>query len=206
MPWRSSPARSRRSPPAGFIRPAQPKLVVQPPSGPGWTHEIKRDGYRLLARKDGERVKLWTRHGTDYTDKLVTIVEAVRGLKVERALIDGEAVVLRPDGHCDFEALRTNMGAARAGYVAFDLIELDGKDIRQEALENRRAELARIVSGAGAILFSEAIEAEGALVFAKACEMGCEGIVSKRVGSRYSSGPTRTWLKAKNPAFTRQLG
>lgn len=90
-----------------------------------------------------------------------------------------------PDGHCD-------------------LIELDGKDIRQEALEDSRAELARIVSGADAILFSETIEAEGELVFANACEMGIEGMVSKRVGSRYSSGPTRTWVKTKNAAYERQ--
>jgi bifunctional non-homologous end joining protein LigD len=92
--------------------------------------------------------------------------------------------VFRPDGHCD-------------------LIEPDGKDIRQEALGDRRAELARIVSGADAILFSETIEAEGELVFDNACEMGIKGMVSKRVGSRYSSGTTRTWVKTKNAAYER---
>ena len=179
-------------------------LVLKPPSGPGWTHEVKHDGYRLLARKEGLRVKLWTRHGTDFTDRFPRIAAAVRGLPIEHVLIDGEAVALRPDGHSDFDALRTKAAAATAGYVAFDLLQIDGKDIRQQRLEDRRAELERIVKGADAILFSESIAAEGVLVFAKACEMGLEGIVSKRVGSMYWSGRARNWTKAKNPAFQRR--
>jgi bifunctional non-homologous end joining protein LigD len=94
-------------------------------------------------------------------------------------------------------------GSEQAAYVAFDLLHLAGKDIRLEPIEDRRAELERIVRSADAILFSEAIEAEGALVFAKACEMGLEGIVSKRAGSLYRSGTGRQWLKCKNPAFIR---
>ena len=148
-------------------------------------------------------MKLWTRHGTDFTHRLPRIAAAVRSLPAERILIDGEAVALLPDGRGDFEALRTKAGAAVAAYVVFDLLELNGKDIRQRRLEDRRAELERVVKGAEAILFSEAIEAEGALVFAKACEMGLEGIVSKRIGSRYFSGPSKSWLKAKNPGFSR---
>ena len=201
--WRVSP-RSRRTPPAGFILPAQRMLVDKPPSGPEWTHEVKHDGFRLLARKEGERVTLWSRHGTKFTDRLPRIAEDIRGLAVEHALIDGEAIVIRPDGHSDFEALRTKAGEATAAYVAFDLLQLDGKDIRQQRLEDRRAELERIVKGADAILFSELIEAEGALVFKKACEMGLEGIVSKRVGSMYWSGRARNWTKTLNPAFHRR--
>ena len=106
-------------------------------------------------------------------------------------------------GHSDFEAIRTKRGAARATYVAFDLLQLDGKDVRQQPLEDRRAELARIVKGAEAILFSDAIAAEGALVFSKACELGLEGIVSKRLGGAYWSGRCRNWLKVKNPIFER---
>jgi bifunctional non-homologous end joining protein LigD len=204
MLWRSAPGRSRRTPPAGFILPAQPMLIAKPPSGPGWTHEVKHDGFRLLARKEGERVTLWTRHGTRFTDRFPRIAETVRGLPVEHVLIDGEAVALRPDGHSDFEAIRTKAGAATAAYVTFDLLQLDGKDIRQHPIEDRRAELERIVTGADAILFSEPISAEGALVFAKACEMGLEGIVSKRVGSIYWSGRCRNWTKTKNPAFQRR--
>jgi len=114
-----------------------------------------------------------------------------------------EAVVLRPDGHSDLEALRTKARAAIAAYFAFDLLQINGKDIRQHPIEDRRAELERIVKSADAILFSEPIAAEGALVFRKACEMGLEGIVSKRVGSIYWSGRCRNWTKARNPAFQR---
>jgi bifunctional non-homologous end joining protein LigD len=135
-------------------------LVDKPPPGPGWTHEIKHDGFRLLARKEGQRVTLWSRHGTKFTDRLPRIAEAVRSVPVEQVLIDGEAVVIRPDGHSDFDALRTKAGAATAAYVAFDLLQLDAKDVRHERLEDRRAELERIVKGADAILFSESIVAK----------------------------------------------
>ena len=106
MLWRTPSARSRRSPPAGFILPAQPTLVAKPPAGPEWIHEVKHDGYRLLALKSAGRVVLRSRHGTDFTDKLPRIAAAVRALPVDNALLDGEAVVFRPDGHSDFAALR----------------------------------------------------------------------------------------------------
>ena len=102
MLWRISPGRSRRTPPAGFVRPYQPRLVLRPPAGPGWQHEVKHDGYRIVARKQGERVTLWSRHGTNFTDKLTRIAESVSDLAAEHALIDGEAVVFRPDGLSDF--------------------------------------------------------------------------------------------------------
>jgi len=202
MLWRSS-SPSRPSLPAGFIRPCNPTLIPNPPAGAGWLHEVKHDGFRILARKQGERVTIWTRHGTDYTHKLPRIAEAVWTLRADEALIDGEAVVFRPDGRTDFEALLTKRGGERAAYVAFDLMRLNGQDIRLQPLEDRRKALSRLVAGVENILFSEAIEAEGALVFAKACEMGLEGIVSKRAGSLYRSGNGRHWLKCKNPAFIR---
>ena len=141
------------------------------------------------------------RHGTNFSDRLPKIAEAVRSLPVETALLDGEAVVFKPDGHSDFEALRTKQGGADASLVAFDLLQIDGLDLRKDALEARRARLEPLVADADAILFSEAIEAEGALVFAKACELGLEGIVSKRLGGLYWSGRCRNWPKIKNPAF-----
>jgi bifunctional non-homologous end joining protein LigD len=107
-------------------------------------------------------------------------------LAAESALIDGEAVVVRPDGHCDFAALRTKAGSARACFVAFDLLNLNGEDFRQRPIEERRAALSPLVAGVHCILFSDALVAEGALVFAKACQLGLEGIVLKRAGSRYS--------------------
>jgi bifunctional non-homologous end joining protein LigD len=113
-------------------------------------------------------------------------------------------VVFRPDGLSDFEALLTKRGAERAAYLAFNLLFLDGEDRRLRPLEERRAALSRLLGdGVEAILFSEALEAEGAIVFAKACELGLEGIVSKRAGSLYRSGRCRNWLRTKNPAFIR---
>jgi bifunctional non-homologous end joining protein LigD len=138
----------------------------------------------------------------DYTHKLPRIAEAVWTLRADETLIDGEAVVFRPDGRTDFEALLTKRGGERAAY-AFDLMRLNGQDIRLQPLEDRRKALSQLVAGVENILFSEAIEAEGALVFAKACEMGLEGIVSKRAGSLYRSGTSRQWQKCKNPAFVR---
>ena len=203
MLWRISPARSRRTPPAGFVLPAQPMLVAKPRPGPEWIHEVKHDGYRLLASKAADRVTLWSRYGTDFTAQLPRIAEAVRSLPIDDALLDGEAVVLGPDGHSDFGALRTKRGAERASYVAFDLLRIEREDRRKLALEVRRAQLELLVVGINAITFSEAIYGEGAIVFAKACEMGLEGIVSKRLGGVYSSGPCRNWVKVKNPAFSR---
>ena len=204
MLWRTPSARSRRGPPAGFIIPAQPTLVAKPPAGPEWIHEVKHDGYRLLAFKSADRVVLRSRHGTDFTDKLPRIAAAVRALPVADALLDGEAVVFRPDGHSDFAALRTTRGAAEAAFVAFDLLSIDGGDRRKLPLEVRRAELEALVAGLDAIMFSEVIDADGAVVFAKACELGLEGIVSKRLGGAYWSGRVRNWLKVKNPAFQRR--
>jgi bifunctional non-homologous end joining protein LigD len=164
---------------------------------------VKHDGYRLLARKDGARVKLWSRRGADFTDRFPRIAEAVRGLPAERALIDGEAVVFRPDGLSDFAALLTKRGGESASYVAFDLLTLESEDLRLDPIEERRKALSGLVAGLPGILFSEAIEAEGELVFVKACALGLEGIVSKRAGSLYRCGTSRHWLKCRNPAFIR---
>jgi bifunctional non-homologous end joining protein LigD len=106
---------------------------------------VKHDGYRIIARKRGQRVTLWTRRGTDYTDKLPRIAEAVRGLPADEALIDGEAVVFRPDGRSDFEPLLTRHGGDQAAYVAFDLLRLDGVDIRPNRIEDRRKLLKQLV-------------------------------------------------------------
>jgi bifunctional non-homologous end joining protein LigD len=156
-----------------------------PAAGQDWLHEIKHDGFRILARKQGERVQIWSRLGADFTYRFPAIAEAIRALACDSALIDGEAVALRKDGRSDFVALLTKRGGAQASFVAFDLLRLDGDDLRQRALEKRREALMRLVAKrrSDAILFSEALAEEGAVVFAKACELGLEGIVSKRAGS-----------------------
>ena len=124
-------------------------------------------------------------------------------LPVDNALIDGEAVVFLPDGHSDFAALLTKAGGEQASFVAFDLLSFESDDLRQRPLEERRDELARLVHGVD-MRFSEALAAEGAIVFAHACKLGLEGIVSKRAGSRYRSGASRNWLKCLNPEFQRR--
>jgi bifunctional non-homologous end joining protein LigD len=204
MLWRITPARSRRTPPAGFVQPARPLLTATPRSGPEWIHEIKFDGYRLLAQKELRHVILWSRYATDYSDTFLRIAEAVRALPIDSALLDGEAVVFRPDGHSDFAALRTNKGAAQASFVAYNLLRFQSEDWRSMPLEVRRAQLGSIIAGIEGISFSEAIEGDGAIVFDHACRLALEGIVSKRLGGVYSSGRCRNWLKVKNPAFERR--
>jgi bifunctional non-homologous end joining protein LigD len=129
----------------------------------------------------------------------------MRFLSADEMLIDGEAVVFREDGTSDFRALLTKHGWEQAALVAFDLLRLNGDDLRQRPLEKRREALGRLVAKrrTDGILFSEALAEEGAVVFAKACELGLEGIVSKRAGSLYRSGRSRNWLKTKNPDFVR---
>ena len=163
MPWHNPP-RFRRPAPAGFIVPCRPTLVRAPPVGPGWLHEVKHDGFRTLARKQGERVDVWSRYGTDFTAKFLNIAAAVAALPAEDALIDGEAVAFLPGGHSDFVALRTKAGGARASLVAFDLLSLEGDDLRQRPLEERRKALWRLVAGSTA--FSSA---HRSLVRARSC-------------------------------------
>jgi bifunctional non-homologous end joining protein LigD len=166
---------------------------------------VKHDGFRILARKQGDRVQVWSRRGADFTGRFARIADAVRGLSADEALIDGEAVVFQDDGRSDFHALLTKRGWLIASFVAFDLLRLGGDDLRQRPLEKRREALARLIAKrrSDGIVFSEALSEEGAVVFAKACELGLEGIVSKRSGSLYKSGPSRNWLNTKNSDFVR---
>ena len=108
------------------------------------------------------------------------------------------------DGHSDFVALRCKAGGEQASFVAFDLLSLECSDLRQQPLADRREALERLVAGVDSIQFSKAQQAAGAIVFAHACKLGLEGIVSKRVLSRYRSGTSRNWLKCLNPEFERR--
>jgi ATP-dependent DNA ligase len=186
--------------PAGFIVPAQPVESTRPPAGPDWVHEIKHDGYRLIVRRDGAMVRLWTRKAVDFTDRLPAIAAAAARLKADSFTIDGEAVVIGPDGLTDFEALRRRGADDVAVLYAFDLLVYDGNDLRSVPLETRKATLASLLRKAGVIRLSEHIAAGGPDVFAHACRLGAEGIVSKRLGSRYRSGRCDAWIKVRNPA------
>jgi bifunctional non-homologous end joining protein LigD len=187
--------------PAGFIFPAQPVLRLKPPAGTDWVHEIKHDGYRMIVHRDGPIVRLYSRNAYDWTARLAAIAAAAEGIKAKSFTIDGEAVVLGPDGLSRFEELSRHEAARTAILYAFDLIEHDGEDLRGLPFLDRKAALARLLRGTEAgIRLNEHIAEDGATVFAHACQLGADGIVSKRVDGTYRSGPCRVWIKVRNPA------
>jgi ATP-dependent DNA ligase len=194
-----TPARSAGLRPAGFVEPCIPTLADKPPAGIAWIHEIKHDGYRLMVWRDGERVRLFTRRGYDWTKRYPRIVNSARKLRSTRFLIDGEAVIVGNDGLADFDKLHSGAHNAEALLYAFDLLSLDGADIRDQRLEDRRASLRLMLIHPESIRFSDSMEGDGELIFRRACSMRLEGIVSKRRDAPYESGRTKTWLKVKNP-------
>ena len=131
-----------RSDPAGFIEPCLPSPADRPPTGSNWIHEIKHDGYRLIARRDPVGIRLLTRRGNDWSARYPLIVEAVNHLKVRSCLIDGEAVCCDERGLAVFQLLRQRRNEGQAFLYAFDLLELDGTDMRREPIEVRKATLA----------------------------------------------------------------
>jgi bifunctional non-homologous end joining protein LigD len=190
--------------PAGFIVPCQAVLAHKVPLGPEWIHELKHDGFRLIVRKEAGRVKLWTRPGLDWTDRFDAIREAAAHLP-DGCVLDGEATVDSEAGGYDFHALRSKAGCARATLWAFDLLFDRGGDIRPSPLEERRDRLRDLVGeGRPGMYFSGHIEGpDGQKMFDLACEANLEGIVSKRKGSRYRSGPYDAWRKIKCKDYRR---
>ena len=183
------------------LEPCLPRPAKEPPAGAGWIHEIKHDGFRILARRDKDRVRLATRNGSDFTARYPKIVTAVESLPVRSCVIDGEAIVVNEDGLSIFDILRYRLRDDAAVLCAFDLIEADGADLRRQPLERRKAMLAELLRGVrDGVAFNQHFEGDGGIVFQHACALGCEGIVSKRLGSHYRSGRVDHWLKIKNPA------
>ena len=171
-----------------------------PPCGPDWVHEIKHDGYRMMARRDPVGIRLLTRNGHDWAPRYPLIVEAVNHLKVRSCLIDGEAVCCNEGGLAVFAKLRRQREGERVFLYAFDLLELNGKDLRREPFEVRKATLASVLrKGMSGLRINEHLDYSGDIVFRHACKTGLEGILSKRLGSYYRSGRTKDWLKFKNP-------
>ncbi len=185
-----------------FVPPSLATLRTQPPSGAGWVHEIKFDGYRIQARLDNGEVRLLTRKGLDWVDKFPNIAAAVAELPAETALIDGE-IVVEENGVANFSALQAALSEGvddRYIYYVFDLLHLDGRDLSGLPLIERKAELHRLIDSAGAtdpIRYSEHFEAEGALVLSQACKMSLEGIVSKRADAPHRAGRCDTFIKTK---------
>jgi bifunctional non-homologous end joining protein LigD len=193
--------RERVRPGLGIIEPCLPSPAKAPPSGPGWLHEIKHDGFRILARRDSAGVRLITRAGNDFSRRFPFVAMAVKSLPVRSCLIDGEAIVCNERGLAVFELIRGHRTVASGVHCAFDLLELDGRDLRREPIERRKALLAKLLKGSHlSIVLNEHFEEDGAAVYRAACQLGCEGIVSKRLGSSYRSGRSPHWLKVKNPA------
>ena len=181
-----------------FIEPCLPSPAERPPFGSNWIHEIKHDGFRLMARRDPVGIRLITSRGNDWSNRYPLVVEAVNHLKVRSCLIDGEVVCCDEKGVAAFQLLRHRRNEPKAILYAFDLLELNGADLRREPIEVRKATLASILrKSRHGVRLNEHPDGEG--VFRHACKMGLEGIVSKRLGSRYRSGRPPDWLKFKNP-------
>jgi bifunctional non-homologous end joining protein LigD len=186
---------------AGFIPPCLPMTAPNAPSGTQWLHEIKHDGFRVIARNDGRRVTLYGRSGDDLTLRYPLIVEAMA--RLPSCTIDGEAIACDESGVASFDLLQRRAQDERVFLYAFDLIELDGVDRRRDALADRKAELGRLLADAGpgvlATAWVDGNEFDGPTVFRHACSNGLEGLVSKRKDSRYMAGRSPYWLKMTNP-------
>ena len=192
--------RSRRSRLNGFVEPCLPSPAKAPPSGPDWPHEIKHDGFRIMALRDATGLRLLTRNGNDFTKRFPLAAAAAAALPARSCLIDGEAIVTDENGLAVFELIRRQRHGPQAVLCAFDLLELDGQDLRRQPIEERKRMLAMLARGPHpGIVLSEHYVGDGELVFEHACRLGCEGIVSKRLGSLYRSGRSPHWIKVKNP-------
>jgi bifunctional non-homologous end joining protein LigD len=175
-------------------------LVDKPPSSEQWLHELKYDGYRIAAALSGGKVVLESRNGKDWTAAFPEVVAAVGKLAAKSALLDGEVAILTPEGRTSFQALQNAFsGASRRGltYFAFDLLYLDGRDLRAEPLEVRKQALRGLVKKTGLVRYSDHVEGDGAAVLASACKLGAEGIVSKRRDRPYRGGRNDDWQKTK---------
>lgn len=209
MLWRASKARPGRVLPAKFIQPSICSEGTKVPSAPGWIHEIKHDGYRMQVHKTGDRVRLYTRRGFDWTDRYPRAAAGVRKLKVETITIDAELVVADAAGVADFARLHSRCADAEAFLYAFDIMELEGADLRQTPLVARKAALSKVLGRKNdGIHLCEHHDADGPAIFEAACRLGLEGIVSKKATSIYRPGPkaTSSWIKVKNkrsPAYMR---
>ena len=164
-------------------------------------HEIKFDGYRLEAQVRGGKAKLLTRGGQDWTRRFGPVAEALAALPARTAILDGELVVEAASGASDFPALQADLAAGRSDrfrYYLFDLLYLDGRDLRKRPLVERKAALAELLAGAADPLrLSEHFEEDGEVMLKHACRLSLEGVVSKRRGDGYPTGRSRSWIKSK---------
>ena len=191
-----------KAPMPGFVEPMLATLSKAPPTGDRWLHEIKFDGYRLQAHIEDGKVTLWTRGGLDWTKKFGKAVpEALQRLPARTALVDGEMVVENESGVAQFSLLQADLSDGRPdrfAYYAFDCLYLDGNDLRESPLIQRKELLSKLIgTDGGAIRYSSHFVEDGKLVLQRACALGLEGIISKISQSVYVSGRGKSWVKAK---------
>src|SRR5262249_14048548 len=197
MVMRSSRGRPINAP-AAFIQPCLPSLSERPPSGPGWAHELKHDGYRLQIHMRRGVVRLYTMNGADWTSRYPLIVRQTLSLH-GNLIIDAEVVCLDKNGVPSFDGLhhRTNDDAAIA--CAFDLLMLNERDLRKHPYIERKAALRKLLRHGRGIQYVEHAEGHGDKLYAAACRLGLEGVVSKKLDAPYRSGKSKAWIKVKNP-------
>ena len=157
--------RERESRLVGFIEPCLPSPAKVPPSGPDWIHEIKHDGFRIMARRDAAGVRLITRNGNDFTKRFPLAVAAVAALPGRSCLIDGEAIACDDNGLAVFDLIRRHRNHASAILCAFDLLEIDGEDLRRAPIEHRKHRLARLLRRPDhGLVLNEHFSGDGAIV------------------------------------------
>lgn len=189
------------SPLPKFLEPQLSQLVDRPPTGAGWVHELKYDGYRMAARLNGGKVQLLTRSGLDWTDKYPSIAKAFSKVAAKDAYIDGELCAVNRAGATSFASMQAatdGEGKASLVYFAFDLLHAEGQDLRASPLKDRKTALKALLKKAPAVIkYSDHIEGNGEAFHAKACEAMAEGIMCKRLDAPYASGNRGVWVKVK---------
>src|SRR4029078_4024047 len=185
--------------PLEFIKPQLATAVDKPPPRAGWIHEVKHDGYHTLLIIERHKERAFTRNGFDWTDYYPNVTKAAAKLDCRSAIIDGEVIVQNKNGVSDFDALKSVIRWRPQSLVfcAFDVLHLNGKDLRERPLLERRAKLKKLVFSEHPFLFSEEFTGDAAAFFQACADHQLEGIVSTTASSKYRSGRSKTWLKTK---------
>ncbi|MGY3610811.1 MULTISPECIES: non-homologous end-joining DNA ligase [unclassified Bradyrhizobium] len=193
---KKSTAIGAKVPYPGFIEPALATEIERVPSGARWIHEIKFDGYRVQVHLANETIKVFTRRGHDWTHRFRRIADDAWHISAGSAIVDGEVVAPAEDGTTDFSVLQSELKgrSKKIVLVAFDLLYLNGHDLRKLSLSTRKAALKNLIAGTD-VQFSKSFEVDGRAMFEHACKTGYEGAVSKIADSPYVSGRGRNWLK-----------
>lgn len=184
----------------GFVEPALAQLRPKAPSGKRWVHEVKYDGYRFQLHKRDTGTRMYTRRGYDWTDRVKPVLSRIYQLNSHNVILDGEVVIMTPEGRSDFAALESSLSSKSPSpelrFYAFDILYLEMLDLRGCTLLDRKRVLKAFLDGVEPpIHYSEHLEADGPEIWRQACKLELEGVVSKRVDGKYHSGRTDAWTK-----------